>query len=103
MENQAQPIFIFAKWQVKNGELQTVLDLIPSLIEKSKSEDGNLFYNIYQDNAEPNTLILHESYRDMASVELHKNSAHYQEIAAEKIIPLLENREVILASELSFS
>mgnify|MGYP000132327519 CR=1 FL=1 len=102
MENQAQPVFIFAKWQVKNGELQTVLGLIPSLIENSKSEDGNLFYNIYQDNSEPNTLILHESYRDMASVEFHKNSTHYQEIAATQIIPLLENREVILASELFF-
>lgn len=102
MENQTQSIFIFAKWQVKNGELQTVLDLLPSLIEKSKNEEGNLFYKIYQDNSEPNTLILNESYRDMASIESHKNSDHYQEIAIKQIIPLLENREVILASKLNF-
>ena len=100
MENQTQPIFIFAKWQVKNGELQTVLDLLPSLIEKSTSEEGNIFYKIYQDNSDINTLILNESYKDMASIEAHKNSEHYQEIAVKQIIPLLENREVILASEL---
>lgn len=100
MENQTQHIFIFAKWQVKDGELQTVLDLLPSLIEKSRNEEGNLFYKIYQDNAEPNTLMLSESYRDMASIESHKNSDHYQGIAVKQIIPLLENREVVLASEL---
>ena len=102
MENQTkQPIFIFAKWQVKNGQLQKVLDLLPLLIEKSKNEEGNLFYKIYQDNSGPNTLMLSESYRDMASIESHKNSDHYQEIAVKQIIPLLENREVILASELN--
>lgn len=100
MENQIQPIFIFAKWQVKNGNLQTVLALIPSLIEKSTSEEGNIFYKIYQDNVDINTLILNESYRDMASIEAHKNSDHYQEIAVKQIIPLLEKREVVLASEL---
>lgn len=100
MENQTQPIFIFAKWQVKKENLQTVLDLLPSLIEKSKSEEGNIFYKIYQDNSDINTLILNESYIDMASIEAHKNSEHYQEIAVKQIIPLLENREVVLASEL---
>lgn len=101
MENQTQPIFIFAKWQVKNGNLQTILDLLPSLIEKSTSEEGNIFYKIYQDNADINTLILNESYKDMSSIEAHKNSDHYQEIAVKQIIPLLENREVILASEIT--
>ena len=100
MENQNQAIFIFAKWQVKNGNLQTVLNLLPSLIEKSTMEEGNIFYKIYQDNSDNNTLILNESYKDMASIEAHKNSEHYQEIAVKQIIPLLENREVILASEL---
>lgn len=95
-----QPIYIFAKWQVKNGELQTVLNLLPILIEKSKNEKGNLFYKIYQDNSEPNTLILNESYQNMASIESHKNSEHYQDIAVKQIIPLLEKREVILASEM---
>lgn len=101
MENQTQAIFIFAKWQVKNGNLQTVLDLLPSLIEKSTSEEGNIFYKIYQDNSDSNTLILNESYKDMASIEAHKNSGHYQEIAVKQIIPLLENRDVALASELN--
>ena len=100
MENQNQAIFIFAKWQVKDGNLQTVLSLLPSLVEKSTSEEGNIFYKIYKDNSDSNTLILNESYKDMASIEAHKNSEHYQEIAVKQIIPLLENREVILASEL---
>lgn len=103
MENQNQSIFIFAKWQVKDGNLQTVLSILPSLVEKSTSEEGNIFYKIYQDNSDSHTLILNESYKDMASIEAHKNSEHYQEIAVKQIIPLLENREVILASELDLA
>ena len=103
MENQTEPVFIFAKWQIKDGQLSTILDLLPTLMEESKKESGNLFYNIFQDKTEPNTLILHESYKDMASIESHKNSDHYQNIAVKQIIPLLENRDVILATKLDFS
>ena len=94
-----QPIYIFAKWKVKKEELQTVLKLLPKLMEKSTNELGNLFYKIYQSNSETNTLILMESYKDEISIEIHKNSEHYQDIVVKQIIPLLENREVILASE----
>ncbi|WP_379963380.1 putative quinol monooxygenase [Epilithonimonas sp. UC225_85] len=96
-----EPIYIFAKWQVKESELNTVLELIPTLKEKSTGEEGNLFYKIYQSNSESNTLVLMECYKDEASIESHKNSPHYQEIVVKQIVPLLENREVILASELN--
>jgi len=33
-------------------------------------------------------------------LDYHRNSAHFQEIVVGKIIPLLENREVLLASHL---
>lgn len=95
------PIYIFAKWQVNESELNTVLNLIPELIEKSTNEEGNLSYKIYQSNSESNTLILMESYKDHESIESHKNSEHYQRIVVKQIVPLIENREVILASELN--
>lgn len=100
MENQSKPVFIFAKWQVKIGELKTVLELLPELIDESKKEEGNLFYRIYQDSTDPNTLILNESYKDMESIEFHKTSNHYKGIALNQIVPLLEKREVNLASQL---
>lgn len=95
-------VFAFAKWQIKKESVETVFNLLPGLVKKSKEEKGNIQYNIYRSNTEQNTLILFEAYKDEAGLQAHKNSSHYQEIVVKQIIPLLEKREISLASELSF-
>ena len=97
-----KPVYVFAKWQVKEGKLDIVLKLMAEVAKKSTEEKGNLFYKIHQSNAEPNTLILFEGYTDESAVDEHRNSAHFQNLVIGNIIPNLENREVILASQLNF-
>ena len=69
-------------------------------MEKTRNEVGNLSYNIYQSNDDANVLILHERYTDADAVEVHKTSAHYQEIVETQIIPHLEFREVTSSKKL---
>jgi autoinducer 2-degrading protein len=97
-----QAIHVFAKWQVKQGELITVLSLLPEVVKKSKAEEGNLFYEILQDNSDADTLILFEGYKDGAALAEHRNSEHFQTIVIGKIVPLLKDREVNLTTPLSF-
>jgi len=94
------PIYTFAKWQVKAGQLDTVLNLLAEVAQKSIEEKGNLFYKVHQSNSDANTLILFEGYTDNAAVDEHRNSAYFQQVVIGQIIPNLENREVILASQL---
>ncbi len=93
-------IFTFARWQVKQGNLEEVLSLLKEAVAKSSAEEGNLKYEVYQGNDNKHTLMLFEEYRDRESVDFHRNSAHFQEVVVGKIVPLLENREVLLASSL---
>ena len=58
------PITVFAKWQVKDEHLNTVLNLFPELVDKTRKEKGNLFYTVHQSITEPNTLMLYEAYKD---------------------------------------
>jgi len=95
-----KPITVFAKWQVKEGELDKVLNLFTELVEQTRTEVGNLFYTVHQSNTEPHTFMLYEGYKDEASVAAHRASEHFQAIALGQIIPVLENREVILATQL---
>ncbi|HEY9046087.1 MAG TPA: putative quinol monooxygenase [Ohtaekwangia sp.] len=95
------PVYTFAKWQVKEGQLDTVLTLLAEVAEKSKKEKGNIFYKVHQSNSNANTLILFEGYSDATAVEEHRNSEYFQNLVLGKIIPNLESREVILASELN--
>lgn len=96
----SQPIYTFAKWQVKEGQLDTVLRLLTDVTKQSRLEAGNLFYKVHQSNTDANTLILFEGYADDSAVATHRNSDHFQTIVMGQIIPLLTNREVVLATEL---
>lgn len=93
-------VYVYAKWQVKEGKLDGVMQIIKEATQKSTQEDGNLFYKLHQSKSDENTLILFEGYEDESAVEIHRNSEHYKSLVVEQIIPLLENREVILMDQL---
>jgi (4S)-4-hydroxy-5-phosphonooxypentane-2,3-dione isomerase len=95
-----KPVYTFAKWQVKEGQLDTVLALLKEVTRQTLQEEGNLFYKLHQSNTDANTLLLYEGYKDQAAVDVHRNSAYFQELVLGQIVPQLENREVILASQL---
>ena len=85
-------LIVFA-WQLVPGA--------PLVAAASRREEGNLFYKVHQSNAAANTLVLFEGYADAAAVEAHRHSDHFQQLVVGKIIPQLEAREVILASEIN--
>lgn len=91
---------LIVKWKIKESETARILELLPILTEKTKKEEGNLFYAIYQSEKDPNELILHERYVNADAVEAHKNSEHYQKIVVGEIIPYLEIREVTIVKRL---
>lgn len=95
-----QAIYVYAKWQVKEGKLDEVLQILNETSKKSSEEKGNLFYKIHQSQTDQNTLILFEGYENESALEFHKNSEHYQNLVVSQIIPLLENREVILMDQI---
>ena len=95
------PIHVFAKWRVKEGQLDTVLTLLPELAKKSIEEEGCLFYKIHQSNTDINTLVLFEGYKDESALAAHRNTEHFQTLVIGKIIPVLEEREVTLTTPIA--
>jgi quinol monooxygenase YgiN len=102
MKNQ-NPVHVFATWKVKEGHIETVLNLLKTVHDESVKEKGNLFYKIHQNNLDLNTLILFEGYINEAAISEHRNSAHFQKIILEKIVPLLENREITLTIPIDYT
>jgi (4S)-4-hydroxy-5-phosphonooxypentane-2,3-dione isomerase len=90
-------VYVFAKWQVKQGNLAMVLSLLEQVAQKSQQEEGNLHYKIHQSIDDTNTILLYEGYVDDAAAEKHRNSDHFQDIVIKSIVPLLDNREVVMA------
>ncbi|MEO6177005.1 MAG: putative quinol monooxygenase [Flavobacterium circumlabens] len=101
MENQ-NPVHVFATWKVKEGQVENVLSLLKTVHDASIREEGNLFYKIHRSNSDLNTIVLFEGYSSEAAVAEHRNSSHFQEFVLGKIVPLLENREIILTTPISY-
>ena len=95
-----KPVYTFATWRVKEGQLAAVLTMLAELMAESTAEQGNLLYQIHQSNSDVNTLVLFEGYKDESALTGHRNSEHYQTLVVEKLIPLLESREIVIASQL---
>lgn len=96
MTRDSSVIHVFAKWKVKEDQLENVKNILKTVHDKSVKENGNLFYKVYQSKSESNTIILFEGYSNENALETHKRSLHYQEYVLKRIIPLLENREVVI-------
>ena len=92
------PIHVFARWKVKEGYLETIVELLKVVQARTIREKGNLFYQIHQSRADANTLILFEGYADEVAQQAHMGSEHYKKLVAEQIVPLLEEREVTLTT-----
>ena len=84
---------VSAIWTAEPGKEDVVLDAIEKLTPPSREEDGNRFYQAYQDPTEPSVFRLFEIYDDEEAYAAHGASPHFKEYALEQAIPVLASRE----------
>ncbi|QNJ93215.1 antibiotic biosynthesis monooxygenase [Mycolicibacterium fluoranthenivorans] len=90
------PVVVVAHWQTTETELGTVLAHVAALRPQALAEPGCLGYQAFQSVDDPTHLLLVEHYRDAAALDEHLASRHYQELAVERVRPLLTDRQVEL-------
>ena len=84
---------VSATWTATAGQEDVVRDAIEKLTPPSRAEGGNLFYQAYQDPAEPSVFRLFEIYTDEAAYAAHGASGHFAAYALQQAIPVLADRE----------
>ena len=70
-------IKIVAKNYVKPECVQAFKDTAKELIEKSRAEEGNIFYTLNVSVNDPSTLVFIENWKDQAAIEFHNKSEHF--------------------------
>lgn len=91
-------ILVFARWRVKNGKTDTVIELLKKVAQKTWEEEGNLCYKINRCSTDHNRIIVFEGYRDEAAQLRHLCSQHVRDLVVRKIDPMLETREIIITN-----
>ena len=84
---------VSATWTAEPGQEGVVLDAIEKLTPPSRAEEGNVFYQAYQDPAEPSVFRLFEIYADEDAYAAHGASEHFAEFGHGQAIPVLAQRE----------
>jgi Uncharacterized conserved protein len=89
-------IKIVAILTARPGKANELRDLLDGMIEPSRSESGNLRYDLWTDQAKPDQFVLDELYEDADAVAAHRASPHFQTYLA-KINDLAERSAFTLA------
>ena len=90
-------IIVIASFFPKKDKNNEVKEIILSMINLTRAEEGNEVYNFYEEkNNEGKITSFHlfEIYKDSAALDFHRNTSHYKNYRS-KIEDLLEKpREV---------
>lgn len=79
-------------------ELETLLrDMAPLC----RSEEGNLRWDVWRDQAQPNLYVLDELYAGEASVASHRQTSHYQHYLSR--IPDIADRTALVLNPLALA
>lgn len=72
---------IVARAEVLAGKEAAFIAHAEKCIEATRTEEGNLSYNLYQSPFTPSSFIFYEEYKDQAAIRVHASSAHFKVFA----------------------
>ncbi len=84
---------VSAYWRAKEGKADRLAEVIEELLEPSRAEPGNVFYQAHRSEEDPQQFYLYEQYRDEAGYEAHQATEHFTRLVKGEAIPeLLDER-----------
>jgi quinol monooxygenase YgiN len=86
---------IVAILNAKPGKTTALRTLLDGMLVPSRAEPGNLRYDLWQDQAEPNRFVLDELYVSAAAVAAHRETTHFRDYLA-RIGDLAERSAFVL-------
>lgn len=86
-------IKVVAKSVVKKEKIEEYKEMVNELIEKTRNENKNISYELYQDVDNPQVITFIEEWKDQQGLEKHMNSDHFEKIVSQ-LNELRETSEV---------
>ncbi|AMB57525.1 putative quinol monooxygenase [Microterricola viridarii] len=83
---------VIARHQPKEGQLETVLELLAELTAATRTEPGCLSFEYFRNVENPDEIVIVECFVDAAGFAAHREAEHFTRIGVEQIAPLLQAR-----------
>lgn len=73
-------MIIVAKHTLIPEHKEEFMALVKEIVEKSRAEEGNVFYVHSQSTDHENEYVFTECWKDLETIEKHKQTEHFQRI-----------------------
>ncbi|MCD7971268.1 MAG: antibiotic biosynthesis monooxygenase [Candidatus Azobacteroides sp.] len=70
---------ITAKKHIKPEKVDDYIQATKELIEKSRAEEGNISYTLYQHPEDKTVFIFFEEWKNQAAIDYHFSTEHFKE------------------------
>ena len=80
------------------GKAEELKALLVAMAPHSRAEPGNLRWDVWQDQSQPDRIVLDELYRDDSAVAAHHQTPHYKDYLLR--IPDLADRTALVLESL---
>jgi quinol monooxygenase YgiN len=85
---------VIARYMITAGMQEEVLPLLTKLAEASRTEPGNVSFEIYRRYADERNVVLLERYSSPDALIAHRETPHFKGLVLEQIVPRLDSRVV---------
>ena len=87
---------VIARYTVSPDNRAEVLALLPQVAAASRTEPGNLSFEVYANTADPANIVLLERYASREAFAAHRETPHFHDLVLAQLVPLLQTRTVEL-------
>ena len=75
-------VTVVAKVTAKSDAIEAVKTELIKMLEPTRQEEGCIEYRLHQDNENPAIFVFYENWKNLACLEQHMNSPHFQAYVA---------------------
>ncbi|HEV2275222.1 MAG TPA: putative quinol monooxygenase [Acidobacteriaceae bacterium] len=73
---------------------EQITEILRNLGTASRQEPGCVSYIPHISEADPDTVVIYEQYRDRAAADFHRTTPHFQKFAVGGLFQLMREREL---------
>lgn len=96
-----QEINVVASLKAKEGREQELKELLLTLIEPSRSDEGCIRYDLHQSIKDPALFVFYEAWQSKDHLKKHSATSHVQSYRAKAKDLLAEPGEITLLAKIS--
>ncbi|MDR3570416.1 MAG: putative quinol monooxygenase [Syntrophobacteraceae bacterium] len=97
----AESITVIARFRAAKGAERELRELLLSLIEPSRSDQGCVSYDLHQGLQDPTLFVFYETWENKELLSSHSATAHVRQLRSQSKTLLAEPPEVSLLTKIS--